>query len=89
MSWGKEKTHFWLTASLSFSSLPDSDAGFEPLALIKPSPSWPRRMIFFGKTAGGGVLLAETFGWGAIVASERGTRQKGVLNIRTEPIWGS
>jgi hypothetical protein len=46
-------------------------------------------MIFLGRTAGGGVLLVDTVVWGIIVAREGGTRQKGVLKIRTEPIWGS
>lgn len=40
-------------------------------------------MIFFGITIGGGVLAAEALC--AMLASEGGTLQKGVLKMRTAP----
>jgi hypothetical protein len=42
-------------------------------------------MIFLGSTAGGGVLLLDVLGFGLMSASDVGTRQKGVLKIRTDP----
>lgn len=72
---------------LSFDSLPSSDAGLEGLALTGTlSPSWPRLMIFRGRTTGGGVLLVEALAEGTIRAKDGGTRQNGVRKMRTEPM---
>jgi hypothetical protein len=83
-----DATHFsFAFASFSFSSLPTSEVGFDGPALGVPvSPSCPRRMIFFGRIAGGGVLLVETVVSLIIDDKDGGTRQKGVLKMRTEPM---
>ena len=63
-------------------SLPASDVGLEGPALAgASSPSSPLRIIFLGRRAGGGVLLVEVL----MLDNGGGTRQNGVLKIRTKP----
>lgn len=86
-----EITHFCVAdGGFSLASLPVSEVVLEAPALaLPPSPSCPRRMIFLGNATGGGVLAFDAFGRGLISASEGGTLQKGVLNMRTDPMFGS
>lgn len=64
---------------LSLPSLPVSEVAFEGLGPVSPSP--PLRMIFIIGTTGGGVL-PDVGGFDTAVR-DGGSRQKGVLKIRT------
>lgn len=71
--------------SLSFPSLPVSEVAFDGLGPVSPSP--PLRMIFIAGIVGGGVF--PEVGGLEILVSEGGSRQKGVLKMRTAPATAS
>jgi hypothetical protein len=79
-------TYFSLAErDLSLPSLPVSEVAFDGLRPFSPSP--PLRMIFIIGMVGGGVL--PVVGGFETLVKVAGSRQNGVLNMRTDPASGS